>query len=160
MSDTIAKYCDDLSRSMYRGVLVPTDGSDLMVEVIERAVDIAEKYDTDIHALYVANTGAISALDVEDYESIEKLLEERGGRAVEEVANAAAAAGIEATTTIQHGTPHQRITQYVEDHDEVDLIVMGTHGRSGLRHIMLGSVAEKVLRHTTVPVLLVRVGGE
>ena len=145
---------------MYHEVLVPTDGSELMAEVIERAVDIAGQYDAGIHALYVANTGAIGALDVEDHERIDKLLEERGQKAVEEVASAAAEAGIETTTAIQRGTPHQRITQYVENHDDVDLVVMGTHGRSGLRHIMLGSVAENVLRHTTVPVLLVRVGSE
>ena len=145
---------------MYHEVLVPTDGSELMAEVIERAVDIAGQYDAGIHALYVANTGAIGALDVEDHERIDKLLEERGQKAVEEVASAAAEAGIETTTAIQRGTPLQRITQYVENHDDVDLVVMGTHGRSGLRHIMLGSVAENVLRHTTVPVLLVRVGSE
>ena len=145
---------------MYHNVLVPTDGSDRMAEVIERAVDIARKYDAGMHALYVANTGAIGALDVEDHERIDKLLEERGQSAVEEVESAATEAGVEATTAIQRGTPHQRITQYVENHDDVDLIVMGTHGRSGLRHIMLGSVAESVMRHTTVPVLLVRVGPE
>lgn len=142
---------------MYRGILVPTDGSALMDEVVERAVDLAEKYDADVHALYVANTGAIGTLDVDDRERIESRLEARGESAVEEIKDAAERAGLDATTTTQRGTPHQRITEYVEDHDDVDLVVMGTHGRTGLRHVLLGSVAENVLRHTTVPVLLVRV---
>ena len=142
---------------MYRGILVPTDGSALMDEVVERAVDLAEKYDADVHALYVANTGAIGTLDVDDRERIEAQLEARGESAVEEIKDAAERAGLDATTTTQRGTPHQRITEYVEDHDDVDLVVMGTHGRTGLRHVLLGSVAENVLRHTTVPVLLVRV---
>lgn len=136
---------------MYGRVLVPTDGSDLMAEVIEHAVDFAGTYDADVHALYVTNTGAIGTLDVEDREHISELLEERGERAVETVADA----GIDATTAIQRGTPHQRIVEYVETHD-IDLVVMGTHGRTGLRHVLLGSVAENVIRQ--VPVFLVRVG--
>lgn len=128
-----------------------------MDEVVERAVDLAEKYDADVHALYVANTGSIGTLDIDDRERIEAQLEARGESAVEAVKDAAEQAGLDATTTTQPGTPHQRITQYVEDHDDVDLVVMGTHGRTGLRHVLLGSVAENVLRHTTVPVLLVRV---
>lgn len=143
---------------MYHNVLVPTDGSELMDEIIERAVDLAEKYDAGIYALYVANTGAIGTLDVEDHEHIEELLEERGERATREIESAAEDAGLDVTTTVERGTPHQRITRYVEDHDDIDLIVMGTHGRTGLQHVLLGSVAENVMRHTTVPVLLVRVG--
>ncbi|EMA39980.1 universal stress protein [Halococcus hamelinensis] len=142
---------------MYQGILVPTDGSELMDEVIERAVDLAGKYDASVHALYVANMGTIGTLDVDDRERIESRLEARGERAVEAVNDAAEGAGLETTTATRRGTPHQRITEYVEDHDDVDLVVMGTHGRTGLSHVLLGSVAENVLRHTTVPVLLVRV---
>ena len=142
---------------MYQGILVPTDGRELMDEVIERAVDLAGKYDASVHALYVANMGTIGTLDVDDRERIQRRLEARGERAVEAVSDAAERAGLETTTTTRRGTPHQRITEYVEDHDDVDLVVMGTHGRTGLSHVLLGSVAENVLRHTTVPVLLVRV---
>ncbi|RJT02536.1 MULTISPECIES: universal stress protein [Halococcus] len=142
---------------MYQGILVPTDGSELMDEVIERAVDLAGKYDASVHALYVANMGTIGTLDVDDRERIQRRLEARGERAVEAVSDAAERAGLETTTATRRGTPHQRITEYVEDHDDVDLVVMGTHGRTGLSHVLLGSVAENVLRHTTVPVLLVRV---
>ena len=128
-----------------------------MDEVIERAVDLAGKYDASVHALYVANMGTIGTLDVDDRERIQRRLEARGERAVEAVSDAAERAGLETTTATRRGTPHQRITEYVEDHDDVDLVVMGTHGRTGLSHVLLGSVAENVLRHTTVPVLLVRV---
>ncbi len=59
---------------------------------------------------------------------------------------------------IEEGTPHERILEYVDDHD-VDLIVMGTHGRRGLDRFLLGSVTERVLRGASASVLVTRLAG-
>lgn len=140
---------------MYDDILVPTDGSEPMAEVIERAVDLANRYDATVHALFVVNSDPLGSIDVEVREHAIDSLEERGRDAVEAVASAAEEAGVDATTTIEHGVPSIEIVKYV-DRIGADLIVMGTHGRTGLSHILLGSVAEKVLRQASVPVFLVR----
>lgn len=140
---------------MYSEILVPTDGSDLMDETIERAVDLADKYDARVHALFVINADPLGTIDVEVREHAIDSLEKRGKRAVEAVADAAEAAGVDSTTTVDQGIPHKEIVEYA-DSAAIDLIVMGTHGRTGLSHFLLGSVAEKVLRQASVPVLLVR----
>jgi nucleotide-binding universal stress UspA family protein len=64
------------------------------------------------------------------------------------------AAGVETTTAIRDGLTHNKINEYVEDTD-IDMIVMGTHGRSGLKRALVGSVAEKTMRNSPVPVVMV-----
>lgn len=72
---------------------------------------------------------------------------------VEERANKASVAI--GGTAVEFGTPYGEIRSYVEEHD-VDLVVMGTHGRSGIERYRLGSVAEKTVRTSPVPVMTVR----
>jgi nucleotide-binding universal stress UspA family protein len=83
-------------------------------------------------------------------------LEESAQSAVESVeaqATEASVSGVE--TAIEHGSPYRGIRSYVEDHD-IDLVVMGTHGRSGIERYLLGSVTEKTVRTSPVPVMTVR----
>ncbi|USZ69809.1 universal stress protein (plasmid) [Halorussus salilacus] len=139
---------------MYERILVPTDGSDAVDPAIEQAIDLAETYGAELHALYVVNTGTLS-VEV-NTASVLDALEAEGERATREVAERAAAAGVERVRTeVVHGMTHQTILEYAEDED-VDLVVMGTHGRSGLDRYLLGSVTEKVVRKSDVPVLTVR----
>jgi len=71
------------------------------------------------------------------------------------VVAALAADGITATIAVRSGAPVEEIREYVRDHP-VDAIVMGTHGRTGLRHLIIGSVAEQIVRTSPVPVLTIR----
>ena len=64
--------------------------------------------------------------------------------------------GLEVTEAIVAGNPHKRIASYAEEHG-ADLIVMGSAGRGGVRRVLLGSVAERTLRSTDIPVLVVDV---
>lgn len=139
---------------MYRTVLVPTDGSEQSSAVIEEAVELARAFDATIHALYVVNVGAIPTTDVETRESLLAEIEERGREAVAEV-EAMADEDVDVVTSVRSGVPSETIIEYADEGD-VDVIVMGTHGRTGLRHALLGSVAERVIRNATVPVLVVR----
>lgn len=140
---------------MYQRILVPTDGSEVSAAVVDEAVELAGTHDADVHALYVVNTGAIPTTDVETRESLLENIQNRGEEAVAAVAEAGEEAGVDVTTTVASGVPYERILSYAEEAD-ADLIVMGTHGRTGLRHTLLGSVAERVIQNTTVPVLVVR----
>ncbi|MEE9552482.1 MAG: universal stress protein, partial [Gammaproteobacteria bacterium] len=63
--------------------------------------------------------------------------------------------GISVSTSISTGDPHNEINQAAKELN-ADMIVMGTHGRTGLSHLVMGSVAENVLRHATVPVMSIR----
>lgn len=65
--------------------------------------------------------------------------------------------GLRIQTRVLHGTPHREIVDLLQS-ERADLVVMGTHGRTGLEHALLGSVAERVLRKATCPVLIVRDG--
>ncbi|MGZ0747209.1 universal stress protein [Haloparvum sp. AD34] len=139
---------------MYDEILVPTDGSPAADAAIERAVDLADKYDARVHALYVVDGAAYSTLEAGS-EIVIEALEAEGEEATERVAEAATDAGVEATTTVTTGTAYRTIQDYVDDND-IDLIVMGTHGRQGLDRYLLGSVTERVVRTSDVPVMTVR----
>lgn len=68
---------------------------------------------------------------------------------------AGAEAGLTVVTEIGEGNPHEEILEYVSEHD-IDMIIVGTHGRTGFDRAVMGSVAERVVRRSPVPVLTVR----
>jgi nucleotide-binding universal stress UspA family protein len=83
-------------------------------------------------------------------------LEAEGDRAVEDVASRCAAADVETETAVVVGTVHRAIEKHIEDND-IDLVVMGTHGRKGIERFLLGSVTERTVRTSPVPVLTVSI---
>ncbi|MEF8776129.1 MAG: universal stress protein [Haloarculaceae archaeon] len=138
---------------MYDSILVPTDGSEGSEVAIERAIDAAETYDAALHTLYVVETpGGAEGVEAG---SVLQRLREHGDRAIRTVISMADDADIGTVEgSVAEGVPHTAILQYTDQHD-IDLIVMGTHGRTGLGRYMLGSVTEKVVRLSDVPVLTV-----
>ena len=143
---------------MYDDILVPTDGSPASDAAIDHAIDIADRYGARLHALYVVDGSAYSTLEAGS-EVVIDALEAEGEQATDRVADAAAAAGVETTTTVTSGTAYRAIREYA-DEQAVDMIVMGTHGRKGLDRYLLGSVTERVVRTADVPVLTVRQSGD
>jgi nucleotide-binding universal stress UspA family protein len=138
---------------MYDTILLPTDGSDGSNAAAEHAIDHAERYDAALHVVFVVDANLTGA-EV-DVPGLTDRLTQRGDTAVDRVAHRAREAGLEdVTTAVLSGRPHQTIVEYVDDHG-VDLVVMGTHGRSGFDRYLLGSVTENVLRAADVPVLAV-----
>jgi len=143
---------------MYDEILVPTDGSRAAEQAIEHAVDIANQYGARIHALYVVDASAYSSLEAGS-EVVMDALEEEGEEAVGQVSTVAKEAGVDVDTTVVAGAAYRSILDYADEHD-VDLIVMGTHGRQGLDRYLLGSVTERIVRASDVPVLTVRMTDE
>ncbi|MFC7070555.1 universal stress protein [Halobaculum lipolyticum] len=137
---------------MYDRILVPTDGSEAVDGAIDRAIDLATQYGATLHAvavvepIYTVNEGLGSIYDT---------LESDARASVDEVAERGEAADVTVVTALRTGVTHREILDYAEEED-VDLIVMGTHGRTGLDRYLLGSVTEKVVRLSDVPVLTVR----
>jgi nucleotide-binding universal stress UspA family protein len=138
---------------LYECILVPTDGSAASRPAIEHAVSLAEIHDAAIHAIYVINTASFASIPTEgSWEGVSEMLEREGGEALEEVADAAEEAGVPVECVQIDGAPSREIVRYAEKHG-CDLIVMGTHGRGGIDRLLLGSVAEKVVRSSSIPVL-------
>ncbi|RLM57497.1 universal stress protein [Halobellus sp. Atlit-31R] len=138
---------------MYDTILVPTDGSDGMARVAEHAIHLARLTDATLHVLHVVDT-SVAPLDAHS-QAVYERLEEAGRTSVAEIHDRAADVGVYAVTAVRQGTPYAEITAYADEND-ADLIVLGTHGRTGLPHALLGSVAERVVQHADVPVLTVR----
>lgn len=143
---------------MYDKILVPTDGSSGVERAVSHAVDLAATHGATVHALYVVNTASYSSMPMEtSWEHIREMLGEEGENALERVRELAGDADVPVETIITDGSPSKEIVNYAEEED-CDLIVMGTHGRGGIDRLLLGSVAERVVRSSRVPVLTVRVG--
>jgi nucleotide-binding universal stress UspA family protein len=147
---------DDVTVSHpYQDVLVPTDGSDCANQALAIGVDIADAEDAALHLLSVI---AITALGSDVRPDIQlEMLEESAHELLDEAAAFADDAGVDAASTTVEYAPsiHQAILTYIDDH-EVDLVVVGTHGRTGFDRYVLGSVTEYLVRTSPIPVLTVR----
>jgi nucleotide-binding universal stress UspA family protein len=138
---------------VYDDILLPTDGSDAADAAVDNALSLAEQYDATLHVLYVADTTEYSTVTFED--DVLDPLEEEGENVVEGVVQRADARGVVAKGVVMQGGVFETIQNYVADHG-IDAVVMGTHGRRGLGRALLGSVTERVVRTSDVPVLTVR----
>ena len=146
----------------YDRILVPTDGSDGVERAIQHAVEVAATNGADIHGLYVLSTDAYAGLAMESsWESVDRLLREDAQEAVERVRKIAKMVDgdLSIETAVVEGKPSREIVRYAEEVD-CDLVVMGTHGRGGIDRLLLGSVAESVIRASSIPVTAVPVGNE
>jgi nucleotide-binding universal stress UspA family protein len=139
---------------MYDAILVPTDGSEGAAAAGEHAIDIARRYDATVHVLYAVDPRMSPVHEAMDHDELVALIEDTGGKPTTPVCDRAEQAGLEAVETIEIGVPYEVIERYVDDAD-VDLVVMGTHGRTGLERGLLGSVTERVVRTVDAPVLTV-----
>lgn len=139
---------------MYDTVLLPTDGSAGTRAAVEHAIDHARQYGAALHVLYVVDAHIGGGQETTP-EIVFEELEDQGRRAIESVHSQARAADVETIEgNLARGDPHRAILDYVTAED-IDLVVMGTHGRTGLDHYLIGSVTERVVRLSDVPVLTV-----
>ncbi|MFD1515042.1 universal stress protein [Halomarina rubra] len=133
-------------------VVLPDDGSEHAAVATDHALALATTYGARLHVLSVVDDGSLG-YDVRSTLVVEEL-EREATATVDATVEEAEAAGVEATGSVAEDRPHRAILDAVDAHD-ADLVVMGTHGRSGVSRIVLGSVAEKVVRASPVPVLTV-----
>ncbi|GAB7009305.1 universal stress protein [Halorubrum trueperi] len=144
------------ARYPYRDILVPTDGSEAADAALDRAAALASRADATVHVLSVVDIGTVGS---EAYSGVDALVS-GAEDTVAEAAERAADAGAETIETVEVGTSAARgIRSYVDEHD-VDLVAMGTQGRTGVERFLLGSVAERTIRTVPVPVLTVPDPGE
>jgi nucleotide-binding universal stress UspA family protein len=141
---------------MYDTILVPTDGSEGSLAAADHALDLATTHGATVHVLFVADVRMSPITEDMDREEVLELVAEADQHPTEPILERGRQRDVPVVDAIRHGVVHEVIDEYVDDND-IDVIVMGTHGRAGLDHTLLGSVTERVLRTVKVPVLAVHV---
>lgn len=146
---------------MFSNILFPTDGSELSDRATASVVELARQHGGKVTAISVAQPYPMMPLGdsgamVPDAGIYETQIEQATHENVARVAAAASAAGVpfEGVTTLAT-SPHAAIVDAAERHG-CDVIVMASHGRKGINKLLLGSETQKVLAHTTLPVLVLR----
>ncbi|MCL4813529.1 MAG: universal stress protein [Vicinamibacteraceae bacterium] len=140
-------------------ILVATDFSDASQAALDYARGLAERFDASLHVLHVLEDLAAHAWTTEVYvaalpgvhEEMERQAQERLGALFSDEERER----FRVRTALRLGSPFVEIIRYARD-EHADLIVMGTHGRGAIAHMLLGSVAERVVRKAACPVLTVR----
>lgn len=142
-------------------ILVPVDFSECSRAAVKAAVGLAVRYGAEVELLHVHDTPwtpesvTVRTEDGRDV-AADQYLEEESRRQLEEMAHAVPdLARVAHRKSVRAGLSHDVIINRARA-ASVDLIVMGTHGRTGLSHLLMGSVAEKVMRGAPCPVLVVR----
>jgi len=139
----------------FEKILALTDGSQNSRSALRYAITIAKKFEAALDVLLVIeDMPAYISLELDDEFLLR--IQDAMRSEVEDCIAFCRKSGIEANGIIRHGVPYEEITAYAEEQG-VDLIVMATHGHTGLSHILLGSVAEKVIHHAPCPVLTTKI---
>ena len=139
-------------------ILLPTDFSENSAGARNHACALAESFDDELHLLHVLEIQVSTMPDLAmgfAWPQQIKESQQAAQRALEEMVKDPSLKERKVECALAEGSPFLEIVQYAKQED-IDLIVMGTHGRSGLAHLLIGSVAENVVRHAPCPVLTVR----
>ncbi|MCQ1536356.1 universal stress protein [Methanosarcina sp. KYL-1] len=139
----------------YKKIMVATDGSELCKKAVEAGVEISRLSGAKLYAVYVIVPTTHSARDFGWEKAAMEHFRNEGEKATGFVEDAAKAAGVEVESVLIEGQPAEKIVEFAEQND-IEMIVMGSLGKTGLDRFLLGSVAENVVRHAKTPVLVVR----
>ena len=141
---------------MYKQILVAVDGSEASRSALEDGLKLAREQGAKVLLLHVYEP--IIGSSSQGVIDLTKAMREEGEQIVKGALDDARKAGVEARTKVVNAEGRRVASTVVEEANEAgaELIVLGTHGRRGLEHLVLGSVAEGVARRATVPVLLIR----
>ena len=141
---------------MYRRIMVPLDGSPLAEQALQHAIALAKHSGAELILLRVLVPLSRSHnLPEASLQRVEESTAASAAEYMERIAAGISEQDIPVHVVTTEGRPHLEITRYVDD-NQVDLIVMSTRGQSGISRWLMGSVADRVVRGASVPVLLVR----
>jgi universal stress protein A len=145
---------------MFKKILCPVDFSEYTPDILNYAAGLAKQFGAELHLLHVIPNLSYfspyeSFLTPDNLSAIERNIE---AEVDDEYAKATKDLGLPVRKVTRKGVAFVEIIDYIKA-EEIDLVVMGTHGRSGVEHILIGSVAEKVVRKAPCPVLTIRPRG-
>lgn len=144
-----------------KNILLPTDFSRISLTAAEYAVELAVEYKAKLHVLNVLEKTppilAIRSLDLSREKIIESIDTDAKSQLEVSIKKIKKIKDIEIISAIRKGIDYEEIIKYSKD-KRIDIIVIATHGRTGILHTLLGSVAEKVIRYSKIPVLVTTPG--
>lgn len=141
---------------MYNTILVAVDGSVVSQKAFEAAVEQAIAWKANLHAVYVVESGLFTGIPVDNkLEIMYSLLEQEGNAALDNIKEIARKKNVEVTTHFEQGHAGDTILGAAEKIG-ADLIIIGSHGKSNIDRILIGSVSSFVVEHSKVSVLVVR----
>ncbi len=153
-----------MSDTLFQHILVPTDFSEGSMDALRLAGRLAERCGGRLLLLHVEPlsavappTGMLTDGLWERLESVQDAVCRSAAESLRRLAEEEVPSGVPATVKVLTGPAGQTILE-VARHTEVDLIVLGTHGRTGLPRVLMGSVAERVVRQSPVPVMVAKAG--
>jgi nucleotide-binding universal stress UspA family protein len=141
--------------SRFRRILHPTDFSRASGAAFQWAMGMAKTNHAELVLIHVMSPAALYYVSPQTYAGIEAAARAAGQKLLNALAGKAKKAGVRCKTLLLDGIPHERIVRAARS-TRADLVVIGTHGRSGFAKVMLGSVASRVVASATCPVLTVR----
>ncbi len=150
----------------FRKILIAADGSEHVKKAIAHAIELAKLYGAELHAIYVIDLKTEYSRSLRTDRSggglrrilnqgLPDMYKKEGEAAIQYIEDSARKEGLSIQKWVMAGHPAEQILKLSED-QLFDLIVMGTLGRSGIEKFLVGSVAEKVIRNSRIPVLTVR----
>ncbi|MCX8115342.1 MAG: universal stress protein [Burkholderiaceae bacterium] len=144
---------------MFRKILVPTDGTELSAKAINGAVEVARQLGAQVVGVTVIEPYSYSSLSEyrpESFEDYEARMEKVARQRLEKLESVAKAANVPVETVIARSfSPYEAIIETAKERG-CDAIFMASHGRRGLNAVLLGSETQKVLTHSTIPVMVYR----
>lgn len=140
---------------MYKKILVPTDGSEFAQKAEKHALFLAKTNGADIYALSVTENNFVNGLPLDDeVYQLNQLLKQRSEDNIKEFEEMDETSGIKFHGIIREGSPAKTILEVAKEED-IDLIVIGSSGKSGFDRFIMGSVAEKVVNAAKCAVLVI-----
>ena len=139
---------------MFDKILIPTDGSEYTKEAVGKALELAKCTGGTVTALYVIDQTLFINVPVDSaITTVYAILKKEGQAAVDQVREQGGAMGVRVDTKVLDGQPAKTI---IEEAKGYDIVVMGTLGRTGVSKLLMGSVAEKVMKLSPVPVMVIK----
>jgi nucleotide-binding universal stress UspA family protein len=147
-----------MKSNIFRKVMVATDGSEISRRAVDTAIEIAKLSEAKLYAVHVIALGGYSIINSRGDEwkkAMRKQLISEINESTTYVENSGRAANIKVESLILEGSPAEELIDFAEKRD-IDLIVMGTQGKTAIKRFLIGSITEKVVRYSNKKVLIVR----
>ena len=148
-----------MNRKSYMKIMIATDGSEHAKRSVSSGIEIAKLSGAKLYAVHVVPTVSTSSMPIGSrmprWDEAYEVLKDVGNKAIDDVKEAVKGEDVEVEGVLLEGHPGDKLIEFAEN-NEIDMIVMGTLGKTGFEKFLLGSVADNVIRHSKVEVLVVR----
>lgn len=147
----------------FKKIMIATDGSACSRLVADKGIELARLSGGTVYAVYVVSTDYFAPINGDSFPMsvdpywmpIREAWEKQGQQALNTIKSLGNMKRINVEPVLLEGNPSEELIRYAEE-EKMDIVIMGTHGKTGLNKLLLGSVAEKLVHHLKVPVMVVR----